>query len=72
MVYRPATIERAYELAKSGDCATVEDIRLKLVQEGYTSVVHHLSAPLLKRSLKGLCKSAYRNGEALPAPATDS
>jgi hypothetical protein len=57
---RPATIERAYELARSGDCATVDDIKTKLQAEGYDSVWQHLSAPMLTRTLRGLCAAAVK------------
>jgi hypothetical protein len=34
MSTRPTSLERAFELAKSGQCATVEEIRKKLKAEG--------------------------------------
>ena len=34
---RPSVIERAYQLAKSGRCATVADIRAQLEVEGYAT-----------------------------------
>ena len=57
---RPATVERAYQLAKSGDCATVDDIKARLHAEGYASVWQHLSAPMLTRTLRGLCAAAVK------------
>jgi hypothetical protein len=57
---RPATIERAYELARSGDCATVDEIKTKLQAEGYESVWQHLSAPTLTRTLRRLCEAAVK------------
>jgi hypothetical protein len=60
MMDRPATIERAYQLAKSGDCANVDDIKNRLQAEGYASVWQHLSAPSLTRTLRGLCAAAVK------------
>lgn len=57
---RPATIERAYQLAESGDCATVDDIKIRLQGEGYASVWQHLSAPTLSRALRRLCAAAVK------------
>ena len=61
---RPDTVERAYQLAKSGDCATVDDIKARLQAEGYSSVWQHLSAPMLTRTLRGLCASAAKKPQA--------
>jgi len=60
MTDRPATVERAYQLAKSGDCANVDDIKARLKAEGYPSVWQHLSAPMLTRDLRGLCAAAVK------------
>ncbi|HMI96211.1 MAG TPA: hypothetical protein VK479_06825 [Micropepsaceae bacterium] len=57
---RPATVERAYQLAESGDCATVDDIKSRLQQEGYSSVGQHLAAPTLTRALRRLCAAAVK------------
>jgi hypothetical protein len=53
-----SVIERAYELARSGTCRTVEDIRRTLTQERYDSVQAHLSGMSIKRDLVALCKKA--------------
>jgi hypothetical protein len=36
--FRPTTLERAYELARSGECRTVGDIKTRLQQEGHERV----------------------------------
>lgn len=53
-----STIERAYQLARSGTCRSVEDIRRKLSAERYDSVQAHLSGASIKRDLIALCKAA--------------
>jgi hypothetical protein len=55
---RPGTVERAFELAKSGTCANVNDVRARLSQEGHEAVQQHLSGPSLRRDLARLCKAA--------------
>lgn len=51
-------LERAFELAKSGHCATIDDIRRRLKAESYAQVDAHLSGATVRRQLLGLCKEA--------------
>ena len=53
-----STVERAYQLARSGDCRTIDDIRRRLTGERYESVQAHLSGASIKRDLIALCKAA--------------
>lgn len=53
-----STVERAYQLARSGTCRSVEDIRRQLTSERYESVQAHLSGASIKRDLLALCKAA--------------
>jgi len=53
-----STVERAYELARSGSCGTVDDIRRALTAERYPSVQAHLAGPSIRRALLALCKAA--------------
>jgi hypothetical protein len=53
-----STVERAYQLARSGTCRSVEDIRRRLTAERYESVQAHLSGSSIKRDLIALCKAA--------------
>ena len=52
------TIERAYQIAKSGGCADLRDIRRQLKQEGYEGVDAHFSGASIKRELQALIKAA--------------
>ena len=45
------TVMRAFELARSGGCHSVEDIRRHLKSEGYSSYQEHLSGSLIKKQL---------------------
>jgi hypothetical protein len=54
----PSTLERAIELAKSGEFKTVEDIRRRLTQERYPYVIPHLRGSLIRRQLRVLLKAS--------------
>jgi hypothetical protein len=48
------TIERAYQLAKSGECASLGDIRRRLSAEGCEQVTQHLSGRSIQQALRQL------------------
>ena len=52
------TLERAFALARSGSCATVNDIRLQLRAERFEQVDAHLAGPAINRQLRQLCLEA--------------
>jgi len=56
-------IERAYQLARSGTCATVSEIKAMLKAEGYAYIEHELAGPALHASLRAACV-ASRAGDA--------
>jgi uncharacterized protein with von Willebrand factor type A (vWA) domain len=58
MNLRPTTLERAFELARSGECATVSDIRERLKREGFDSVAGQVSGRSLTEDLRRLCREA--------------
>lgn len=47
-------IERAFQLAP--ECATIDEIRLKLKREGYSEVENHLQGGSIQKDLKRLLK----------------
>jgi hypothetical protein len=53
------TIERAYELAASGKCASVKHIKDRLSAEGHAFVLTHLRSRLLVRELRELCDRCF-------------
>jgi len=75
MTFRPTTIERAYQLAESGTCRTVGDIKVKLQAEGHERVQDRLYGGSLTSALRKLCTANYvaPEGETLTktAPTTD-
>jgi hypothetical protein len=57
---RQTLLERAYELAASGTCATVSDVARRLSAEGYADPVRALYGPVLKADLRRLCQSNFK------------
>jgi hypothetical protein len=57
--FRPTTLERAYELARSGECRTVGDIKNRLQAEGHERVQDRLYGGSLTSALKKLCAAHY-------------
>lgn len=60
---RTPIVERAFQVARSGSCASLQDVRLALRAEGYGNVDQHITGSLGKQ-LKALCQSS-----AAPEPA---
>jgi hypothetical protein len=49
-------LERAFQLAKSGDCAAVPDIKRRLLREGYSVV--QITGGTLSKQLVALIRAA--------------
>jgi hypothetical protein len=58
------TLERAFQLANSGDCASVAQIREKLKAEGYSDAPLHIKGPSIRAQLNALCAAAVKKKEA--------
>jgi hypothetical protein len=56
-------LERAFELAQSGECGTIDDIRRKLKAESFAQVDAHLAGATVRRQLLDLCKAARGEGQ---------
>jgi hypothetical protein len=56
-------VERAFQVARSGTCASIQDVRVALRAEGYGAVDQHITGSLGKQ-LKAICQS-----HAAPEPA---
>lgn len=57
---RLTTLERAFQLAKSGDCASVTQIRERLKKEGYSDWQSHTKGPSIRAQLNALCAAATK------------
>ena len=60
MTSPPSTLERAFELARSGECANTAEIRARLKSERHDQVEAHLQGPSINRQLRLLCEEAAR------------
>lgn len=56
MSNRPTALERAFELARSGECAGVSDVKERLRAEGFAA--EQVTGPVLGRQLRELCTAA--------------
>ena len=67
---RVPTVERAYQLAKSGECNGIGQIRERLRAEGYGRADSQISGQTFRSQLKKLCDAAQKAkaeaGEASP------
>ena len=54
----PSLLERAFALAKAGECRTIGDLRRVLQSEGY--VVRDLEGPALLKQLRDLMRDAQQ------------
>ena len=59
----PSIIERAFELARTGQCGSIDDIRKRLKAEQYSQVDAHLAGAAVRRQLLDLCKEARAGRE---------
>lgn len=53
-------MERAFQLARGGECATIADITKVLKTEDYNGVDAQLQGPSLRGQLRQLCMVARR------------
>lgn len=65
---RLSTVERAFELARSGPCDSVGQIRLQLRRERHDAVDSHLSGSAIRRQLNGFLLGK-RNARAGDVPS---
>ena len=49
-----STVERAFQLARSGECQSIEALRAMLSHEGYSDAVAQTSFPLVRKQLLDL------------------
>jgi hypothetical protein len=52
------TVERAYQLAGSGNCVSLKEIRARLAAEGCSGIRNHLAGPVIRRALTALCMAS--------------
>ena len=68
MSHRPSIVERAYELAKSGLVANVDQLVVLLKREGYELVEAHVGGGTsLRRELNAISRAAWVEAGNVPS-----
>lgn len=58
---RKSTVERAFEIAREGQCLTVQQIRRQLSIEGYPAIHAHLEGATIGQQLRAAMQEASGN-----------
>lgn len=64
------TVERAFELARSGECASMADIRCRLRRERREQVDLHLAGRLIREQLRQALAEGARAVSHAPLPGS--
>lgn len=64
-MHRQTTVERAFDLAETGPCDTVNEIRSQLKREQHESVDAHLAGSSIQKQLR---ERLERKRAAIPLP----
>ena len=57
----PTTIQRAYEIARSGECTSLDELVLQLKAERFEGVDGHIASASVRRDLRQISQSARRH-----------
>jgi hypothetical protein len=68
---RPTTVERAFQLARSGQCNNVAEIAATLKRERHEAVDAHLAGPSIRQSLRLSCQNAKQAREVVQPDERD-
>lgn len=58
-MYEKPILERAFELARTGEFPRVKELEKALSKEGYAKGDPHIHSPSVRKQLRGLCVSSY-------------
>lgn len=64
------TVERAFELARSGECRTFSDIRRRLKQEGHGDTNRQLDGRFIRDQITSMIAAAKAGGSTAPKQVT--
>jgi len=70
MNHKPGIIERAYQIAASGDVVDILHIKMQLNLEGYFEIDAHLDGSRLRGDLKRLIAAARQREKAPDSQAS--
>jgi hypothetical protein len=57
----PTTIQRAYEIARSGECTSLDELVQQLKTEQFEGVDAHIASASVRRDLRQISQSARRH-----------
>jgi hypothetical protein len=57
----PTTLQRAYEIARSGECTSLDELVQQLKTEQFQGVDVHMASVSVRRELRQLSQSARRH-----------
>jgi hypothetical protein len=61
MPAQASALERAFQMARSGTCSGVNDIRRRLDREGFANIDSQLDTQAIAKALRRLCDAARAN-----------
>jgi hypothetical protein len=64
--FKPTVIERAFELARSGDIQQFDEIPPALIGEGYADVHQQLGGATIRKQLRELCRTVIAKKQNKP------
>ncbi|GAB7551578.1 hypothetical protein NRB_10760 [Novosphingobium sp. 11B] len=64
MISSDTTLERAFDLARSGQFRNTRELRLQLTKEGCLDVTSHTEGVSIKKQLGQLMRDSIQNGAA--------
>jgi hypothetical protein len=57
----PTTLQRAYEIARSGECTSLDELVQQLKTEQFEGVDAHIASASVRRDLRQISQSARRH-----------
>lgn len=64
MISSATTLERAFDLARTGKFRNIRALRLQLTKEGFLDVTSHTEGLSIKKQLGQLMRDSIQNGTA--------
>jgi hypothetical protein len=66
--YERPILERAFELARTGQFGRVKDLEKALAKEGYSRGDPHIQSPMVRKQLRQICCQSMASQAAIAVP----